>query len=83
MDIESDFLDDAFVEHEQFPREFVAEFKVGVNKKGQSCVEIFVNGVKFGDTIRDNHYEDDCYRCHDVFHFSYERYWGGLLLLAG
>lgn len=71
LELEGEFLDDGFEEHEQFPREFVAEFREGEDKKGKKCVYIFVNGTKFGDPIRDNHYEDDYYRYHDIFHFSY------------
>lgn len=71
LDFEGEYLDDEYEEHEQFPREFVAEFKVGTDKKGKSCVDIFINGEKFGDPIRDNNYEDDYYRYHDIFHLSY------------
>lgn len=71
LKLEGDFFDDGFDEHEQFPREFVAEFKEGRNKAGRRCVNIFVNGTEFGSPIRDNHYEDDYYRYHDIFHFSY------------
>jgi len=71
LELEGEFLDDEYEENEQFPREFVAKFKVGKNKHGKECVDIFVNGEKFGDPIRDNHYEDDYYRYHDIFHFSY------------
>ncbi|TVZ39764.1 MazG-like nucleotide pyrophosphohydrolase family protein [Alteromonadaceae bacterium 2753L.S.0a.02] len=71
LELEGEFLDDEYEEHEQFPREFVAEFREGVDKKGKECIDIFVNGEEFGDPIRDNHYEDDYYRYHDIFHFSY------------
>ncbi|MFL0800733.1 MAG: nucleoside triphosphate pyrophosphohydrolase family protein [Agarilytica sp.] len=71
LELEGEFLDDEYEEHEQFPREFVATFKEGIDKKGKECVDIFVNGEKFGAQIRDNHYEDDYYRYHDIFHFSY------------
>lgn len=71
LELEGEFLDDEYEEHEQFPREFVAEFRVGKDKKGKQCVNIFINGEKFGDPIRDNHYEDDYYRYHDIFHLSY------------
>lgn len=71
LDLEGELFDDGLEEHEQFPREFVAEFKVGEDKNGKECVDTYVNGTKFGDPIRDNHYEDDYYRYHDIFHFSY------------
>lgn len=76
LELEGEFLDDAYEEHEQFPREFVAEFKEGTDKKGKRCVKILVNGEEFGDPIRDNHYEDDYYRYHDIFHFSYVTFLG-------
>jgi len=71
LELEGEFLDDEYEEHEQFPREFVATFTEGTDKKGKECVDIIVNGEKFGAQIRDNHYEDDYYRYHDIFHFSY------------
>ena len=30
-----------------------------------------VNGAKLGNQLRDNRYEDDGYRYHDIFHLSY------------
>ena len=69
--LEGEFFDDAYEEQEQFPREFVAEFRAGTNKKGEECIDTYVNGKKFGNPVRDNHYEDDYYRYHDIFHFSY------------
>lgn len=71
LELEGEFFDDEFDDHEQFPREFVAEFREGVDKNEKECVDIFVNGQKFGSPIRDNNYEDDYYRYHDIFHFSY------------
>lgn len=71
LELEGEFYDDEYEENEQFPREFVVEFKEGTDLKGKNCVDITVNGEKFGDPIRDNHYKDDYYRYHDVFHFSY------------
>ena len=71
LNLGSEFFDDGCEETEQFPREFVAEFSEGFDKNGKKCVDIYVNGEKFGNPIRDNHYEDDYYRYHDLFHFSY------------
>lgn len=71
LELEGEFLDDGYEEHEQIPREFVAEFHEDVNDNGKSTVMISVNGEDFGDPITDNHYEDDHYRFHDIFHFSY------------
>lgn len=71
LELEGEFLDDDYEEHEQFPREFIVEFKEGIDKREKECINILVNGEKFGAPIRDNHYEDDYYRYHDIFHFSY------------
>lgn len=71
FELEGEFFDDEYDDHEQFPREFVAEFKEGVDKNGKECVDIIVDGKKFGSPIRDNSYEDDFYRYHDIFHLSY------------
>ena len=32
---------------------------------------MLIDGVKVGDPLRDNRYEDDGYRFHDIFHLSY------------
>ncbi|WP_086930220.1 nucleoside triphosphate pyrophosphohydrolase family protein [Agarilytica rhodophyticola] len=71
LELEGEFFDDNYDEDEQLPREFVAEFREGTDKHNKKCVNIFVNGETFGNTIRDNHYEGDYYRYHDLFHFSY------------
>lgn len=71
LEFEGEFLDDAFEEHEQFPREFIAEFRKGVDQRGRECVDVFIDGKKFGNSVRDNHYENDDYRFHDIFHLSY------------
>jgi NTP pyrophosphatase (non-canonical NTP hydrolase) len=64
-------LDDYCESNEQFPREFVAEFKEELGGDGKSVVSVKVNGIEFGDKVRDNAYSDDYYRFHDIFHLSY------------
>ena len=64
-------LDDGYKEEEQFPREFVVEFKECVRENDKQFVVIEVNGEKVGDDLRDNAHDDDFYRYHDIFHFSY------------
>jgi len=71
LPLEGEYYDDQYDEQEQLPREFVTEFKESTDKKGKHCIEITVNGEPFGSTIRDNNYEDDYYRYHDLFHFAY------------
>lgn len=71
LSLEGEFLDDAYTEDEQLPREFVVEFREDVGEDGKRYAFTLVNGKPFGNPIRDNHYADDYYRFHDVFHFAY------------
>lgn len=71
LKFESEFYDDGCEDNEQFPREFVAEFREVVGDDGKLYAEISVNGKPFGDPLRDNAYNDDFYRFHDLFHLSY------------
>ena len=60
-------LDDGFPESERFPRRM--EVSIESDESGRSVMVI--NGRKCGDPLRDNRYEDDGYRFHDIFHLSY------------
>lgn len=71
LKFDSEFFDDGCDDSEQFPREFVAEFREVDGNDGKLYAEIYVNGKQFGDPLRDNAYNDDFYRFHDVFHLSY------------
>jgi hypothetical protein len=53
-----------------FPESYLVSFLEG-NSNTKPIVEIFIRNTKVGDTLSDNSYEDDCYRYHDVFHFSF------------
>lgn len=64
-------FDDGRPEDEQLPRSFVLEFTDVENEDGKRYVSVQCNGNIFGDELRDNAYEDDYYRFHDIFHFSY------------
>jgi NTP pyrophosphatase (non-canonical NTP hydrolase) len=68
---EYSFLDDDCIEEEQLPREFVIEFKEIEDDDGSIKAYITVNGEKFGHDLKDNSYDPDFYRFHDIFHFSY------------
>ncbi|NQY88658.1 MAG: nucleoside triphosphate pyrophosphohydrolase family protein [Colwellia sp.] len=68
---EHSYLDDDCIEKERFPREFVLEFKEEVDENNDEKVIISVNGRQFGDHLKDNSYDPDFYRYHDIFHFSY------------
>jgi len=60
-------LDDGFPESERFPR--MMDISIESQELGRSMMVI--NGRKCGDPLRDNRYEDDGYRFHDIFHLSY------------
>ena len=63
-------LDEDFPPDQQIPRQFTIQFKEQC--EGDSVrVIISRDGQQIGDELTDNAYEDDGYRFHDVFHFSY------------
>lgn len=64
-------FDDGYTSSEQFPREFDIEVKSVTDADGRQRVQLFKDGEPFGDPLRDNTYEEDGYRLHDVFHLSY------------
>ena len=66
------FFDDDYPSEEQLPR----EMDVSIRSVGQREVETLINGVSFGEQLRDNRYDDDGYRFHDVFHISYATFLG-------
>lgn len=60
-------FDEEFPDWERFPR----KMDVSIESEGPDKIVTFINGKKLGDTLRDNRYEDDGYRYHDIFHLSY------------
>ena len=60
-------LDEDFPEAERFPR----QMDVSIDSEGPGKIATLINGKRFGDPLRDNRYEDDGYRFHDIFHLSY------------
>ena len=52
---------------ERLPR----HMDVTINEGGSQKVKMFIAGKQVGDDLRDNRYEDDGYRFHDVFHLTY------------
>ena len=60
-------FDDGFPSDERFPR----HMDVSIREVDSKRVVMFINGIMTGDSLRDNRYEDDGYRFHDVFHLSY------------
>lgn len=67
----SKLFDEGFPNYEQFPREFEITVSTETAPDGKQRVQLFYEGRRFGDQLRDNAYEDDGYRLHDVFHLSY------------
>ena len=59
-------FDEDFPEAERLPRRM--DISIG-GDSGRAITT--VNGVKLGSQLRDNRYEDDGYRYHDIFHLSY------------
>ena len=60
-------FDDDFPNTEQLPRHMDVSINEGDSKK----VRMFIDGTQIGDALKDNRYQDDGYRFHDVFHLSY------------
>ena len=60
-------FDEDFPEAERFPR----QMDVSIDSEGPGKIVTLINGKRFGDPLRDNRYEDDGYRFHDIFHLSY------------
>jgi hypothetical protein len=63
------FFDDNFSISEQLPRKFSISFDELEDKK---TVRVVLNdSVQVGDAIDDNSYQNDYYRYHDVFHYTF------------
>ena len=60
-------FDDNCPASEQFPRQL--DVSISQEESGKSVM--LINGKPCGDPLRDNRYQDDGYRFHDVFHLSY------------
>ena len=59
-------FDEDFPPSERLPRQ------MDISIKEDSGIAITtIDGAKFGDPLRDNRYEDDGYRFHDICHLSY------------
>ena len=60
-------FDEGFPLAERLPR----QMDVSIIEEASGRVLTTIDGVKFGDPLRDNRYEDDGYRFHDICHLSY------------
>lgn len=62
------------LEEERFPNRLCIEFRLARGKR--NMVILRSQGLNIGDRLTDNIDEQDYYRYHDVFHFSYAVYLG-------
>ena len=60
-------FDEDYDENERLPR----KMEILIQPDGLGRTVTLVNGKRFGDPLTDNHYEDDGYRFHDIFHLSF------------
>jgi hypothetical protein len=70
MKSDKNFFDTSFDEMEQLPRKFTVNFdsvKVGSKEK----TRVSINGIQMGDFIDNNSKENDGYRFHDIFHYTF------------
>jgi hypothetical protein len=65
------YFDDLCIAEEQLPRHFSVVFQE-VNDDEKAKVRVKINGEnQLGDIINDNSYQNDFYRYHDIFHYSF------------
>ncbi|MFH1346188.1 MAG: nucleoside triphosphate pyrophosphohydrolase family protein [Pseudomonadota bacterium] len=72
-DGETTQFDQKFKPTERLPRSLTVDFRLDPESKRS---EMFVNGVRIGDPLSDNSYEEDHYRFHDIFHLSFMTFLG-------
>jgi len=63
-------FDSTFGVDEQLPRKFLVSFKE-TKSADMPQVQVSVDGKQIGDIINDNSHENDFYRYHDVFHYTF------------
>lgn len=64
-------FDDEYEQDERLPRQFLAQIREEVAADGSPKIILTVDGVATGAKLRDNAWEDDGYRFHDVFHLAH------------
>lgn len=64
------FFDSDFPEYEQLPRSFTIDFET-IEDKGKTLTKITYGNQQVGDFIDNNSRENDNYRFHDVFHYTF------------
>lgn len=66
----SELFDSNFNEMEQLPRKFTVNFDT-VNVGSKTKTRVSINGMQVGDVIDNNSKENDEYRFHDIFHYTF------------
>ncbi len=69
------FFDTNFGEMEQLPRKFTVNFDT-VNVGSKVKTRVSMNGMQVGDVIDNNSKENDEYRFHDIFHYTFATFLG-------
>lgn len=64
------FFDSDFPVYEQLPRSFTIDFKT-IEINGKTLTKITYGNQQVGDFIDNNSRENDNYRFHDVFHYTF------------
>jgi NTP pyrophosphatase (non-canonical NTP hydrolase) len=66
-------FDQSYPPGEQLPRTLTIEFRKDAKTHR---VEMIIDGARTGDTLSDNTDDEDYYRFHDIFHFSFMTFLG-------
>ena len=69
------FFDTNFGEMEQLPRKFTVNFDT-INVGSKVKTRVSMNGIQVGDVIDNNSKENDEYRFHDIFHYTFATFLG-------
>ncbi len=70
QDMSKDYFDDGYAAAEQLPRRFYVTFQPVAEKK--NSIQVTLNDtIAIGDVVNDNSFDEDFYRYHDVFHYSF------------
>lgn len=64
------YFDSNFQEREQLPRKFTVNFD-SIQIGSRFKTKVSIDGEQVGDVIDDNSRENDNYRFHDVFHYTF------------
>ncbi|MFD1631083.1 hypothetical protein [Pseudopedobacter beijingensis] len=71
MILKNKLFDENYIVEEQIPRHFQVSFQEVGNCDKKLVKVVYNNMQQVGDIISDNSYENDFYRYHDIFHYSF------------